>query len=179
MVKIDNLIDTTISYNEILKGYNYQQDLTPKLDKLDSSDDFTEINLLEIVLWKVNRYPAYTPELISNLKNVKNLKCAEDAKELLSELLITRGFDLPMASTVLRFLRSDIFQIIDKRVYRFITPERNTLYLSRNIDKKIELYFNYLQRLREVCTIHNIPFEISDRVFYQLDKIHNGHIPLN
>jgi len=82
-----------------------------------------------------------------------------------------------MASTVLRFAVPDQLQIIDQRVYRFITEE-DCLKIPYNIDQKIKLYFNYIDQLKSICQQKNIPFFKADRVLYQLDKIHNKDIRL-
>ena len=54
-----------------------------------------------------------------NLEKVTARKSKKRAKEILER----KGFDFPMASTVLRFAVPDRLQIIDQRVYRFITEE--------------------------------------------------------
>jgi len=83
-----------------------------------------------------------------------------------------------MASTVLRFALPGQFQIIDQRVYRFITPDHDRLKIPHNIDKKVELYFDYLSRLKSICEEFEIPFNKSDRILYQADKIENKNTPL-
>jgi thermostable 8-oxoguanine DNA glycosylase len=83
-----------------------------------------------------------------------------------------------MASTVLRFAVPDKLPIIDQRVYRFITPNENSLKIPHQIEQKIDLYFNYVNRLRSICTQHQIDFKKADRVLYQADKVLNKQIPL-
>ena len=82
-----------------------------------------------------------------------------------------------MASTVLRFACPEHLQIIDQRVYRFITQD-DKLKLPFNVDKKIDLYFEYLKTLKTVCEKYGIDFKESDRILYQLDKIYNKDIPI-
>ena len=87
---------------------------------------------------------------------------------------------LAMASTILRFRNKFIYQIIDQRVYRIIYPEQ-TLKISSypsetNIDRQIDLYFEYLKDLHSVCDTLNIPFEESDRILFMADKrVNKGH----
>ena len=91
------------------------------------------------------------------------------AKIALTHLLHLKGFDLPMASTVLRFACPGELQIIDKRVFRFIMPV-NELKIPFSKEKKVQLYFEYIEKLKVIARDCNIPFDKSDRIFYQLDK---------
>lgn len=160
------------------KTYKFQEQLTKKLDA--HTGDFTEHTILEIVLWKVNRYPAITPEIINEINELKNNYSEEKGRKLLRRLLEkdVKGFDLPMASTLLRFALPDKFQIIDQRVFRFITMDKDKFIMPYNIDAKVELYFKYLKDLREACEKYNIPFSESDRLLYQMDKNLNADSPI-
>jgi thermostable 8-oxoguanine DNA glycosylase len=159
--------------------YKFQPELTRKLDALEG--EFTETTLLEIVLWKVNRYPQVPPELLTAINDLRKGYTEEKAKALLKIMLDKKckGFDLPMASTVLRFASPEHLQIIDQRVYRFITPGKDKLKLPFNSNKKIELYFEYIKMLKAACEKHGVDFKESDRIFYQLDKIHNKKFPIH
>ena len=168
--KIEDLTDNLIgSLAKAESEYKFQKELTKKLDS--HKEDFTEMTLLEIVLWKTNRYPSVGTEIIEKINFLRKNYSEDGARSLLGELLTLRGFDLPMASTVLRFACPNELQIIDQRVYRLILP--GSLKIPYNKEAKIKLYFEYLIRLREVCNKHQIPFEKSDRILYQLDKIKN------
>jgi hypothetical protein len=156
---------------EAERRYDYQPALTRILDSQGTS--ITRLRLLEIILWKLNRYPEFSPKIITYLKRIQSGYSKKLAKEVLECLLDTKGVDLPMASTILRFTRPDKFQIIDQRVYRIITPKINQLKLPRDIQKKIEFYFEYLETLKKECKTYNIPFTKIDRILYQLDKTVN------
>ncbi len=87
-----------------------------------------------------------------------------------------------MASTILRFKNPNIYQIIDQRVYRIIygkTYESNASKTEQKIKQKINTYINYLQDLRIVCKKYNIDFYHSDRILYDLDRIHNKGIKIS
>jgi thermostable 8-oxoguanine DNA glycosylase len=159
------------------KKLEYQEELTPKLDEL--SGDFDELTIAKIILWKVNRY-AFIPKNVMDLLNEISKKDIEIdialTKKLLLELLSIKGIRISMASTILRFKNPSIYQIIDQRVYRFICGEE--LEITNNIDEQAELYLRYLKKLREVCEANKIPFEIADRVLYNMDKEYNKKIPL-
>ncbi len=167
LAEIENL-DSFISENY---KYTYQAQLTEVLDAF--AGEFTQEKINEIVLWKVNRYALLSEELFSLINKIKksDRELNEDfTKEILSKLLATKtkGIQLPMASTILRFKNPYIYQIIDQRVYRIIMNEN--LKLPRKIEDQIIFYLNYLQKLREVCIQYFIPFEEADRVLYALDK---------
>jgi len=81
-----------------------------------------------------------------------------------------------MASTILRFKNKRLYQIIDQRVYRIIYGK--TLKLPRSVDDQITLYFEYLEKLREICKLLEIRFESSDRILYNADKRVNKCIKL-
>ena len=159
-------------------SYNYQKHLTPKLDSYESKE-FTEMTLLEIVLWKVNRYPEIDNNIINDINDLRRSYTKEKAIIVLRILLRKKGFDLPMASTVLRFACPNELQIIDQRVYRFIYPDKNKLTLPFNKEEKIDLYFNYIDKLKEICKLYEIEFNEADRLLYQLDKIHNKDKPIH
>jgi hypothetical protein len=161
------------------KDYHYQKALTTRLDKQDWT--FTEQRVLEIALWKLNRYLNVSEQLIQLLNGVKAKPTQANGEEALKFMLSDEcfGIDLPMASTMLRFASPLHFQIIDQRVYRFITPGAAELNLRISQQAKIDLYFNYLQRLRDLRDRHGIPFENGDRIFYILDKRENKDHPLH
>jgi len=164
---------------ELLKDYRFQSVLTTKLDKHNFKTLDRE-TFYEIVLWKLNRFPIVTEDLLRRLSALKKIKPGNHRKSetLLIELLNCEGIALPMASTILRFINPKAFQIIDDRVYRVIMnggrkypnkPAKRTgkgfeLYLNQSV----KTYFNYLDRLHEVCH-EKLPFEKSDRILYLLD----------
>lgn len=177
MKKLQDLANLSEAFIKADREYNYQPQLTEKLD--NHSGDFSEMTLLEIALWKTNRYPTITQDLLTDINNLRKSYSEEKAKNVLRKLLSkeVKGFDLPMASTVLRFAVPDQLQIIDQRVYRYIT-DNDCLDIPYNVEKKIKLYFNYINELKTICQKHNILFSKADRILYQLDKIYNKDIRL-
>jgi hypothetical protein len=164
--------------------YDYQDYLTTKLDS--DSSDFNQNKLNEIVLWKVNRYAKFDSEtiaLINSINPTESKLDQEKTRKILKALLKTKGVQLPMASTILKFRNPRIYQIIDQRVYRIIY-ENKELSLSsysndNNIDKQIDLYLTYLDDLKEVCESLKIEFEKADRILYLADRRLNKQIRLN
>lgn len=155
--------------------FKYQESLTNKLDL--SSVEFDQNHLNEIVLWKLNRYADFSDETISQINSIEPEESEiniENTKIVLKHLLKTKGVQLPMASTILRFRNPYIYQIIDQRVYRLIyeNQEMNikTYPSEKNIHNQINVYLEYLKDLRVVCEKLNIPFKDSDRILYLADK---------
>lgn len=166
--------------NEDLQNvnYKYQLELTSKLDGLD--DDFNQEIINEIVLWKVNRYSFLDDEKFSVLNKINKEDLILDVElttEILTKFLNTKGIQLPMASTILRFKNPNIYQIIDQRVYRFVYGIEMPKYFS-SIEKQIDFYIEYLQKLKQVCIEKGIDFNLSDRIIYELDKLHNKEIKI-
>lgn len=158
--------------------YSYQAELTKKLDEVKS--DFNQEIINEIVLWKVNRYSSISPEtfrLINEIKNTDTVLDKDLTRKILKSLLGSRGVRLALASTILRFKNSKIYQIIDQRVYRFITGQEFK-YSIIDIDGQIELYLNYLEILNEKCEKYQIDYEMSDRIIYQIDKKYNKDLKI-
>ncbi len=155
--------------------FDYQENLTKKLDA--NNDNFTQNTINEIILWKVNRYANFDKKILSLINSISPKDREIDinkTKEILKLLLDTKGVQLVMASTILRFRNEHIYQIIDQRVYRMIYPNEVlsiSSYKSEvNTNKAISIYLNYLCDLKKVCENLNIPFEKSDRILYMADK---------
>ncbi|WP_266363819.1 hypothetical protein [Tellurirhabdus rosea] len=171
---------TEFSREEILsqkENYEYQPKLTAKLQL--KNGPFSQETINEIALWKVNRYALLEEELISQLNELVNLKPGQhrQAEGVLRKLLQkeTKGVDLPMASTMLRFRNPEVFQIIDRRAYRvlMVNVDKYNLYTASSVDTKVKTYFEYLDELIRFCADKAIPFTEADMLLYQLDKKYN------
>lgn len=173
---------------EVLKykseGFDYQKELTEKLDKTKTK--FNQDLLNEIVLWKVNRYAKFNSTLINEINTISSWKVLNEEKthEILTSLLKTKGVQLAMASTILRFRNPNVFQIIDQRAYRVI--EGGPLKLSQinetsrdtTIKKQIEIYIDYLKKIKKACKKLDIDFYDADRVLYIIDKNINKSVKI-
>ena len=171
------MTEYTITY----KGKDYQKsfgysEATEELDVL-CHHDFTKEYLYKITLWKVNRFPIINDDIIVKLNTLRLLKSLDEEKtrEVLHELLKIKGVRLPMASTYLRFLNPDVYQIIDVRAYRaaFNYTEQPD-YTKTDNNECIDIYFNYLKRLREIAQKGyygvKVEFKDMDRFLYEIDK---------
>jgi hypothetical protein len=165
--------------SNLLQSYRYQPELTRKLDSLTSIDLSLE-TIYEIVLWKLDRYPEFTPTL---LRQVNDLATFTDlagpnlskAQNVLRSLLQTKGIQLPMASAILRFRNPIVFQIIDERAYRIACGEEPS-YPSKPyrmtegyLATSTKIYFSYLSKLHEIANHFELSFKKLDRILYQLD----------
>jgi hypothetical protein len=160
-----------------LTAYIYQPDLTGRLDKLEDTE-FTQQLINEIVLWKVNRYVSLTPQLLRQIGHLQRLKPNEHRKgeSVLTALLECRGVDLAMASTILRFRNPAVFQIVDRHAYRAIYGSVYPLSTKCAVDRKVKLYFGYLDALVDLCAAKGQAFETIDRVLYKFDQDKNGKL---
>lgn len=172
IMKIDNYENDP---DEFLENYNYQVNLTKKLDNLRRVT-FTQSIVNEILLWKVNRYASLDNEILLSIDNLRTLTNGEhrQAQTVLESLLSIHGVDLPMASTLLRFRNSEVFQIIDKHAYRAIYSRDYPLYTSSS--RKISTYFVYLDEVIKLCRKRNLEFQTIDRLLYRFDKQINGKL---
>ncbi len=164
---------------DFLESYCYQPDLTKKLDDL-SDDRFEQPTINEIVLWKVNRYAPLPEKILNGLDRIGHLKAREhrQAEDVLGALLNmeVKGVDLPIASTLLRFRNPNVFQIIDRHAYRAVYDKRYPLYPSTKDSKKGTVYFDYLDKLWDLCEERGLEFRTIDRLLYEFDKQKNGKL---
>ena len=172
------MTEYTITY----KGKVYQKpfDYSEATEELDSFclRDITKEDLYKITLWKVNRFPMINDNIIVKLNSLRTFKSLDERKtrEVLHELLRIKGIRLPMASTYLRFLNPDVYQIIDVRAYRaaFNYTEQPD-YTKANDNECIDIYFHYLKRLREIADTGYSDFRVCfrdlDRFLYDFDKL--------
>jgi len=124
--------------------------------------------------------------LINEINTISSWKVLNEEKtrEILTSLLKTKGVQLAMASTILRFRNPNIFQIIDQRAYRVIKGE--PLKLSQiketsrdeTIQKQINIYLKYLEKIREKCKKLDVDFYDLDRVLYIIDRKINKSVKI-
>ena len=184
MIPHKTVFDNGFQLEQRDQEFVYQIDLTAKLDKSTALFDQEIIN--EIVLWKVNRYASVDNDTIKLLNDIDPNATeidTEKTKKILKNLIQKKGIQLAMASTILRFKNKNIYQIIDQRVYRIIYKDKKlklkTHPNDKNLNEQIDLYFQYLQDLKNVCIKLKIPFDKSDRILFMADKRINQDIPLD
>jgi len=152
----ENHVSARIAYdykddiNKFLTDYNYQNKLTKYLDNLEEYN-FDQSLINEIVLWKLNRYVSLNKQILTEIDALTKLRNGQHRKseDVLEKLLDIHGVDLAMASTILRFRNPEVFQIIDRHAYRAIYGVKYPLYSMSSNQRKIEAYFEYLDKLLE------------------------------
>jgi hypothetical protein len=171
------LADDADNLGSYLSGFNYQTELTSKLDGIGNEDISTPL-LHEIVLWKVNRYPRISEDLLIQLNELKNAlpKKHRAAEQILIRLMQCAGVDLPMASTLLRFRNPNVFQIIDRHAYRALYGCDYPFYSYSSAKEKAVEYFKYLDALHSLAESKQLQFSDLDRILYVFDKQLNGKL---
>ncbi len=160
--------------------FNYNRDESTALKQAAVRNPDVDINLLRrIALWKLDRVMNVSDELIDKLRALATDATvqldSELTRSLLSELLACDGIGLPMASTILKFLRPDRFPIIDVRAYRALKGTKP--YFSQSeTSKNIECYIAYAKEVCDLAVALKRPLDEIDEQLYCFDKEHNGKI---
>jgi hypothetical protein len=131
--------------------------------------------LRRIALWKLNRVlnvPPTTLKVLAAISSKRNLTERSPISKLaIKSLVACEGVGFPMASAFLKFLRPEIFPIIDVRAYRALTGKK-----LRYHKYSLDLYLTYIRRLRDIATVARKKFSEVDEQLYCFDKKHNGPI---
>ena len=170
----------TMSYQEILSRFIYddETEIMDRISKVNKSDYRENKDIInEIVLWKMNRRPQVDENVIENLYGLDILGTPLEAAEseltaqVVELLLLSKGMQLPMASTVLHFYFPSIYPIIDQRAYRELYGEEYPKYITK-VETQVKMYMKYIsdcyQYQQKQCP--EIPFAKIDKVLYQMDK---------
>lgn len=155
--------------------YKFEYNLTEKEDILESinRDSISIDDIRKIALWKYNRVINIEDEILEKLSKVlndKNLSIEnEDVREIVEDIIQCKGVGMPLASTILKFLRPDVFPIIDVRAYRALFDKKIYTY---TYDKYIE----YCKEIYKIRDIKGIKLSEVDEQLYMFDKDKNGKI---
>ena len=162
-----------MDYQGVLGRFTYDNgtDIRNRISAVEAGDYRENRDIInEIVLWKMNRRPQVTEELIDAIFSLKEIKTplqvlADKKTERVVEKL------LQTASTVLHFYYPVIFPIIDQRAYRELYAMDYPKTMTK-IPMLTELYLKYIKDCweyqQEKCP--EIAFSQIDKVLYQLDK---------
>jgi len=154
--------------------FDYEKDETAALKKLSASKTELDDALLNrIKLWKIGRTLDISDSVYKKLERLRNKNELEIdsplSKEVMEALVDQHGVGYPLASAFMKFLRPEIFPIIDVRAYRAsygITLDQYSY--SWN------MYVDYTKRLKWIHGLpshHKLKFEQIDERLYSLDKI--------
>ena len=126
-----------------------------------------------VALWKYNRVIEIPDKVLSDVSSVKNRDDVQiDSPEVrvaFESLTSCAGVGVPLASAILKFLRPDVFPIIDVRAYRAIYGRKIYKYT-------FEVYVDYSRVLYSIALKKGVALEVVDEQLYLFDKLHNGKI---
>lgn len=156
--------------------FEYNLDETQKLrDKFSSRDKITIDDLRRVALWKINRVLDVPEDLLENLNELAlrdDLKYNDDfSRDIINSLVKCRGVGFPMVSSILKFIRPDIYPIIDVRAYRALYGKGIT-YSGYNVD----IYFDYISKVYEIRENLDLELHEVDEQLYMFDKENDGRI---
>jgi hypothetical protein len=169
-----NIFDPT---KDILNfTFKYNKEETEDLHKIiNGKPDLNIDDFRRISLWKLDRVLRLSNNTIEklNIISIKQDLSIDDelVKEVIKELVDSDGVGYPMASAFLKFIRPDIFPIIDVRAYRALSGKK--IYYSMY---NYELYINYTKDLMDIAKKINRPLREVDEQLYCYDKEYNQQI---
>lgn len=141
----------------------------------NGKDDITIHNLRRVALWKLDRVmnvPESVFVLLDSLAKSDNIDIQDPKIEMIvTSLLECEWIGFPMASAILKFLRPDIFPIIDVRAYRAIYGKK--IYSSQYTFTK---YLAYIKKIYEIRDKTGRNLEEIDQQLYEFDKKYNWEI---
>lgn len=157
--------------------FEYNTNETQRLrEKFQSKNREISIrDLREISLWKLDRVLEIEEETLRKINEIykkEKLKYNDEiVRKLIEELVNSKGVGFPMMSSFLKFLRPDIFPIIDVRAYRALYGKK--IYSTQY---SIEEYFKYTEKIYEIQKEIGLELFEVDEQLYCFDKNENGKI---
>ena len=165
------------TFNIDADSLNFDFSYNPKETKflkedIENKKDITLCDIRRISLWKLDRVLEVSEDTISNLQQIAVKDDLTIKSELVSVtlnmLVNSNGIGYPMASSILKFIRPDIFPIIDVRAYRAVYGKK--IYSSQYTVKK---YFDYVEKIYDISKSLNIELCKVDEQLYCFNKEYN------
>lgn len=165
-----------ISKDKLNFVFSYNKNETAALHAKINNNSLIDVNdLRRISLWKLDRVLSVSEEALAKLRQVASESGIgidqQLVKDVIEELVASDGIGFPMASAILKFLRPDIFPIIDVRAYRALTGTKP--YYSTY---SYERYVEYARALTEIARCTKRPLKEIDEQLYCFDAEYNGKI---
>ncbi len=156
--------------------FSYNDEETAALHQVMNNNADVDINdLRRISLWKIDRVLDIgegTIEKIRELARMENVTVKDPfVKDILEELVSSQGVGFPMASAILKFVKPEVFPIIDVRAYRALTGKK-PYYAMYSYD----MYVDYAQQLKVNADRLGVPISAMDEQLYCFDKRYNGKL---
>ena len=158
--------------------FDYNRSETAALWKSMRANDSIKLSdLHRIALWKLGRVLQVPEALLQRLRQIATAKSlridSQESKEVLEALVRCKGVGFPMASSFLKFLRPDVFPIIDVRAYRALFGQR----LSSK-SYSLDLYLGYAKEIRTIAARTGLKLHEVDEQLYLFDRKHNKGIAI-
>ena len=165
-----------VSRDSLEYEYDYNPEETRALRKrLQRKQHPTIDDLRRVALWKIDRVLNVPESLLADLGALARRRKINrrDGKtgELIEALVRCDGIHYPMASAILKFLRPDVFPIIDVRAYRALTGRK----LSRKT-YSLQRYLDYADELERLAVRLERPLSEIDEQLYKFDQEKNDRI---
>lgn len=156
--------------------FSYNDEETQALhENINNNTSIGIDDLRRISLWKIDRVLGVSEETIEKLQQLagQDVVSIDDllVKEIIDDLVNSQGIGFPMASAILKFLKPDVFPIIDVRAYRALTGKK-PYYSTYNYEKYVE----YARQLKENAERLGRPLREMDEQLYCFDQQRNGKI---
>ncbi len=128
--------------------------------------DYSRENLKTIVRWKSSRKIAWIT-LNTDIEIARSLQFASDPrtseKSAVDVLCRLHGVGVPVASAILTTINPEKYTIIDFRALE-------SLGVTKWPNDSIDYYISYLQKCRELASIHKVSLRTLDRALWQWSK---------
>ena len=157
-------------------SFSYNNVETSLLRKKLAGNANVDINdLRRVSLGKIDRVLNVSDDALECLREVaraENLSVdAPLSKRAIEMLVESQGVGFPMASAMLKFLRPDVFPIIDVRAYRALTGTKS-YYSTYTLNR----YIAYAKELTNIAKRLGRPLSDIDEQLYCFDAEYNGKI---
>ena len=172
---------TYIKYNlnsdSLGYSFSYNDEETAALHSRVNNNPEIDINdLRRISLWKIDRVLGVSEETLEKLRRLAQLEgvLVTDpfVEEIIDDLVNSQGIGFPMASAILKFIKPDIFPIIDVRAFRALRGVKSPYYSTYTYKK----YVDYTNDLITMAQSLNRPLREMDEQLYCFDQDKNGKI---
>ncbi|WP_124577542.1 hypothetical protein [Burkholderia contaminans] len=156
--------------------FSYNDEETAELHaRLNGSTTITDHDLRRVSLWKLDRVLCVSDKTLAKLNNlsaIEGLTLTDSrVKDVIDDLVLSQGIGFPMASAILKFIKPELFPIIDVRAYRALTGTQPS-YATYSYEK----YISYAEKVTNIARKLNRPLRDIDEQLYCYDKKHNGKI---
>ncbi|MCA8406547.1 hypothetical protein LGN09_16685 [Burkholderia cenocepacia] len=156
--------------------FSYNDEETADLHaRLNGSTTITEHDLRRVSLWKSDRVLCVSDETLAKLNQLSTIEeltlTDSRVKDVIDDLVLSRGIGFPMASAILKFIKPTLFPIIDVRAYRALTGVQPN-YATYSYEK----YIGYAAKITDIARKLRRPLREIDEQLYCYDKLHNGKI---